>query len=77
MNLHYYYSYFKIGLDFILIPYELLLKSLPLKCDKFEQRFKGVYEKSLELIEKIPNFSRISKTRGTNNQEPIKIEIAL
>ncbi|KAL4454018.1 hypothetical protein ABPG74_003901 [Tetrahymena malaccensis] len=52
-------------------------KSLPLKCDKFEKRFKYVYEQSLDLIEKIPNFSRISKTRGTNNHERINIKEAI
>lgn len=53
-------------------------QTLPLKDERFEDHYKWVYEESLELIEKIPNFSRVSKTRGNvNNQEQIKMVDAL
>lgn len=48
-----------------------------MKCVRFEDKFKRVYEASVDLIERIPNFARISKTRGMNVQEPIKIEAAI
>jgi hypothetical protein len=62
-------------------------RNLPLYNEEFEDIYKNLFEKASKLLEKIPNFGRISKTRNANNerltiekgykifQEIIKIEV--